>query len=171
MAFDGCTRLTSITIPNSVTSIGESAFSGCINLTSVTIPNSVTTIGAYAFSACDLTKVYSKIVNPFKINANTFSENTHFINYKLNINKFLDIYKKATLYVPPGTTSKYKATGGWNKFVNIKESSSLGISDIEIDGTSELRRYSTDGRVVKGSHKGINIIRMNNGTTQKVVVK
>ena len=58
----------------------------------------------------DLTKVYSKIVNPFKINANTFSENTHFINYQLNINKFLDIYKKATLYVPPGTTSKYKAT-------------------------------------------------------------
>ena len=40
------------TIPNSVTSIGESAFSGCYNLTSITIPNSVTSIGSSAFSEC-----------------------------------------------------------------------------------------------------------------------
>ena len=48
-AFSGCTSLTSITIPNSVTSIGHYAFSGCTSLTSITIPNSVTSIGAYAF--------------------------------------------------------------------------------------------------------------------------
>jgi hypothetical protein len=50
-AFCGCSNLTSITIPNSVTSIGSYAFyfSG---LTSVTIPNSVTSIGDYAFSYC-----------------------------------------------------------------------------------------------------------------------
>ncbi|MBQ2704610.1 MAG: leucine-rich repeat domain-containing protein [Clostridia bacterium] len=51
-AFYGCTGLTSITIPNSVTSIGGSAFSGCTGLTSITIPNSVTTIGGSAFSGC-----------------------------------------------------------------------------------------------------------------------
>ena len=51
-AFLGCSGLTSVTIPNSVTSIGESAFSGCRGLTSVDIPNSVTTIGASAFSGC-----------------------------------------------------------------------------------------------------------------------
>ena len=44
---------TSITIPNSVTFIGDYAFSGCDGLTSVTIPNSVTFIGDYAFSGCD----------------------------------------------------------------------------------------------------------------------
>ena len=43
---------TSITIPNSVTSIGDSAFSGCSSLTSVTIPNSVTSIGRWAFWGC-----------------------------------------------------------------------------------------------------------------------
>ena len=51
-AFYGCSGLTSITIPNSVTSIGGYAFSNCSGLTSVTIPNSVTSIGGYAFSNC-----------------------------------------------------------------------------------------------------------------------
>ncbi|MEG1752267.1 MAG: leucine-rich repeat domain-containing protein, partial [Clostridia bacterium] len=51
-AFDGCTSLTSITIPSSVTSIGSWAFSGCTSLTSITIPSSVTSIGRYAFYGC-----------------------------------------------------------------------------------------------------------------------
>ena len=51
-AFDGCSSLTSVTIPDSVTNIGHSAFSGCYGLKSVTIPNSVTNIGHSAFSGC-----------------------------------------------------------------------------------------------------------------------
>ncbi|MBR3974411.1 MAG: leucine-rich repeat protein, partial [Clostridia bacterium] len=51
-AFWKCTSLTSITIPNSVTSIGRSAFKGCTSLTSITIPNSVTSIGSSAFEGC-----------------------------------------------------------------------------------------------------------------------
>ncbi|MDY3229576.1 MAG: leucine-rich repeat domain-containing protein, partial [Kiritimatiellia bacterium] len=50
--------LTSVVVPNSVTSIGNYAFSGCSNLTSVTIGNGVTSIGNYAFYNCGkLTKV------------------------------------------------------------------------------------------------------------------
>ncbi len=51
-AFSGCSSLTSITIPNSVISIDISAFSDCSSLTSITIPDSVTSIGHYAFNKC-----------------------------------------------------------------------------------------------------------------------
>ena len=48
-AFRECVGLTSFTIPNSVTSIGSNAFRDCVGLTSFTIPNSVTSIGIAAF--------------------------------------------------------------------------------------------------------------------------
>ena len=48
-AFSHCSNLTSITIPNSVTRIGSSAFSYCASLTSITIPNSVTKVKSTAF--------------------------------------------------------------------------------------------------------------------------
>ena len=51
-AFSYCSGLTSVTIPNSVTYIGEYAFVGCSGLTSLTIPNSVTYIGEQAFGGC-----------------------------------------------------------------------------------------------------------------------
>ncbi|MDE5887607.1 MAG: leucine-rich repeat domain-containing protein, partial [Muribaculaceae bacterium] len=50
--FRGCSSLASITIPNSVTSIGWYDFSGCSSLTSITIPNSVISISHHAFSDC-----------------------------------------------------------------------------------------------------------------------
>jgi hypothetical protein len=69
-AFYGCSGLTSITIGNSVTSIGSYAFVGCKSLTSITIPDSVTSIGNGAFSGCSsLTSV-------------TMSNSVTIINYK-----------------------------------------------------------------------------------------
>jgi len=66
-AFNGCSNLTSVTIPKSVVytdriddgvrTIGASAFANCSKLTSVTIPNSVTTIGENAFEGCSMTSV------------------------------------------------------------------------------------------------------------------
>ena len=59
--------LVSVTIPNSVTSIGGYAFYSCDNLTSITIPNSVTSIGDGAFEDCNLSLIH--ICHDFSNNA------------------------------------------------------------------------------------------------------
>jgi len=56
-AFTGCKSLTSVIMPNSVTSIGISAFGSCTSLASVNIPNSVTSIGEGAFRETSLTSI------------------------------------------------------------------------------------------------------------------
>ena len=72
-AFRGCSGLTSVTIPDSVTSIGEWAFSGCGGLTSITIGDGVTSIGEYAFYGCSS---LTSITVPFVGSGD--SSNTHF---------------------------------------------------------------------------------------------
>ncbi len=51
-AFENCSGLSSITLPNAITSVGERAFYSCVGLTSIDLPNSLTTIGGYAFGIC-----------------------------------------------------------------------------------------------------------------------
>ncbi|MFV0399174.1 MAG: leucine-rich repeat domain-containing protein, partial [Oscillospiraceae bacterium] len=50
--FSGCTSLTAITLPESLTHIGAGAFRGCTSLTAITLPESLTSIGDWAFSGC-----------------------------------------------------------------------------------------------------------------------
>ena len=60
-AFVNCSQLTNISIPNSVTYIGFSAFDGCASLKSITLPSSLRTIGNSAFAGCpsSMTVTYS----------------------------------------------------------------------------------------------------------------
>ena len=58
--FEGCTSLTSIQLPASLTSLGDCAFEGCSSLTSIELPASLTNIGSCAFRDCSsLTQIAS----------------------------------------------------------------------------------------------------------------
>lgn len=71
-AFENCTSLTSISIPESVTTIGGSAFKGCSSLTTVNIPSGVTVINSSLFEDCKKLTSISLSKNVTAINAYAF---------------------------------------------------------------------------------------------------
>ena len=142
------------------------AFFACRSLTSVTIPNSVTSIDDYAFAGCDgLKSIVSLIQEPDDILTSTFQS--------LSINVTSIIYDTATLYVPEGTADKYRARGGWKEFKNIVDGipSSITIPDNEESNATETERYDINGKRIATPQKGINVVKMSDGTVKKVLVK
>ncbi len=106
--FMNCTSLTSVSISDSVIRIGTSAFSGCTALTSVTIPNSVTSLGHSVFEGC------TALVSA------TIPESIEFIGYSL----FEECTSLASVIIPSSITQI-----GIFAFKNCKSLTSLIIPD------------------------------------------
>lgn len=215
--FKDCSALTSITIPNSVTSIGYEGFMNCTRLKSVIIGNSVASIGYRAFYDCsDLTSVTALTSTPVSISQDAFTNRTN-----------------AILYVPKGSKEAYQAASYWKEFKEIKNipipthkliymvdgekyksydveegesiipekeptkqgytfsgwseiPATMPAHDVTVTGTftqetgidqimsnqnSKAMIFTIDGKRVDNLKKGLNVIRMKNGTMRKVVVR
>ena len=128
-AFEGCTNLTSITIPVCVTKIESNAFSGCSSLTNIVIPEGVTEIGDNAFEYCTSLKSISLPKSITKIGANVLNGSywVNDINYtgtkedweKISIDANNEDLGKATIHLIDGTVipgnkadNTLKVTGG-----------------------------------------------------------
>ena len=107
-AFYNCTGLTSVTIPNSVTSIGRSAFYNCTGLTSVTIPNSVTSIGNNAFYNCTGITSINIPNSVTSIGSSAFYNCTGLTNITL---PYVGLSKNAT-----GADSRFGAIFGYDQY-------------------------------------------------------
>ncbi len=80
--------------------------------------------------------------------------------------------EKCTLYVPQNSFEAYKAADQWKEFFNIEGVEDTGISMPNCNGTNKvIKRYNTSGRLINEPTKGLNIVKMSDGTTKKVMVK
>ena len=143
-AFDGCSGLTSVTIPNSVTSIGGYAFYGCSGLTSVVIGGGVKTISRQAFSNCpELTDVTCYAENVPTTQSDAFADS--YIEY-------------ATLHVPDASVNAYGQAEPWKNFKEIVGLSGTATQKcatptIKIVGGGVTFECETDGVTFKWNYK------------------
>ncbi|MBR5393719.1 MAG: leucine-rich repeat domain-containing protein [Bacteroidaceae bacterium] len=112
-AFYRCSGLISVSIPNSVTSIGYEVFDGCSNLSSVAIGNGVKNIGEHAFFGCTgLTNVYCLATTP----PNGYHYDGYYYRHAFDRSH---IAEHTTLHVPANSVDAYKATEPWSSFKSI----------------------------------------------------
>ena len=139
--FASCSNLTTVTLPNTVTTIGKGAFSHCTKLTNFILPNTVTTIEQYAFSSCtNLKKIeFSKNITSIGDNAFNHLEETY---YDGNIGDWTkisfdnsNVLKTSKLYLLD--------ENGSNEFNNKKYSF---VENLVIDSsTTEIKDYAFYG--------------------------
>ena len=110
-AFSQCRSLTSITIPDSVTTFDDEAFSHCSGLTSITIPKAMTSIGNRTFFWCEgLTSVYCEPTTP---PAMKYDES--YASYS----QFLWVNENCKIYVPDGSYDAYVNAEGWSEYKDM----------------------------------------------------
>jgi hypothetical protein len=135
-AFEYCAKLTEIIIPEGVMAIGEGAFADCQNLDVIYFPNSITQIGNYVFWDCSFITIDVKWVLP---PASIFFNN-------------LDI-ASCTLVVPDESLNAYRTADKWKDFGLIL-SSATDTVDSGITGTLNWTVIRNNGRgklVINGS--------------------
>ena len=168
-AFKGNTAITSVTISEGITRIGAEAFEGCTNLKEIIIGKDVTAIADKAFANIIpsanaprraggvVLTVYCYVVNVPQTAANAF-ENTPI--------------DKALLLVEDSSLSDYSNVEPWKDFGTIQGfNGGSGINAIWAGEDSNVKIYTIDGKLLDKPQKGVNIVRMSNGTIKKVVVK
>ena len=151
-----------------VTEIAANAFKDNKELTEVTIPGTVTTIGDGAFAGCEnLRAIYVFAPEPISLTA---AEARSLVTRAAeNVpSQFEGIdFDACTLYVPIGSETKYREAEGWKLFTHIVGvEAPSGISTIRTEQNANKAVYNLSGQRLATPKKGLNII-----GGEKVVIK
>ena len=154
--FYGCTNLKNVRIGDGVTYIGNWAFSGCSSIEYFSFGSAMQSIGKEAFSDCTaMTKLISHAMTPPVCDSQALDD----------ISKWV-----CTLSVPKGTVSSYQQAAQWKEFFFIDEGAT-GIQRTVSNDSKSFKTYNINGYEQNGQQRGLNIIRMSDGTVKKVMVK
>ena len=156
--FNSCKALKSIVLPDNVKTIARASFAKT-GIEIAYLGKGVTNIEGTAFSVCrSLKTVYSAATTPATVDEKTFtSTNIASIN----------------LVVPTGSKSAYQSASVWKDFGTITEMDNIETANIQqFNIQSNMQGiYDMTGRQLPAMQKGLNIVKMSNGKTRKVVVQ
>jgi hypothetical protein len=123
-------ELESITLPSSIERLERGAFCGCNSLSTITLPFSVSYIGESALACSGLTSIICDSYNP-PYAYNTVGGDGP-INSFLCFYYWVD--RTIPIYIPIGTTEAYQNASGWNYFTNFIELDTLAINEVKTNG-------------------------------------
>ena len=164
-AFCMCDSMTSATINGG--ELNSQSFYNCPSLTTFTLGEHITRLYANIFGAgtTSLRTIYCLGNTPPLTN-----DEYHFIRGEYTVPSFYGVNcSEITLYIPAGTYSQYYDDIEWREF-NIIELQNSNIRKHFCE-TNSNSRYSLNGVKLSSQSKGINIVRMEDGTTKKVIVR
>lgn len=143
-----------IVIGEGVTAIGDYAFNGC---NKVDISSTVCKMGKRLFSVLATIDVTCRAATIPETDGDTFST--------FNL-------RNSTLHVPEASLEAYQTTAPWSGFGKIVPITSTGVTaPTATHQPAVVERYDMGGRRVSQHQRGVRIVKMNDGTTKKVVVR
>ena len=157
-AFYKCSSLTSLSVPATLKYIGLSAFEDCTSLTTLSLNEGLLIIEGSAFKNCKgITDVYCNAERVPKTDKTAFDGTP---------------IESATLYVPVNSVEAYKASQPWSDFKEIVALNGNPDGIIGNKQSDDVKTvYSIKGEKLLHPAKGVNIIKMKDGTIKKVFVK
>ena len=144
-----------LVVPEGVKEISTYAFHTCLYITDITLPSSLETLGHGAFaSSANVMKLTCNAVTPPAVSG----YGTPFGGFNTEV---------CELWVPEGSEQAYREAEYWSDFTIVQVS---GVDKVAADRRI-VERYDISGRVVDETAKGLQIVKYDDGTVDKIVVK
>ena len=153
--------LSSITLPNAITSLPVNCFLNCKYLSTITIPASVTSLGDWCFSGTGLTSIEMLPPTPPTTSEDIF----------VSIELFKGAPLKTIYVVDENAKALYEASMPWNRYTIVAMASGIEEAQHEKDAPRITDCYNLSGKKLDGKHSGPVIMRYADGSTQKIMMK